>query len=252
MKGAETARNHIASTAPQVSNEPGRFSMQEHKQYLSARRVTKRFGSTVAVRDVDFEIARGEVVAFVGPSGSGKSTLLYLLSGVLVPDEGEVWFAGVPLHTASEDQRSRLRRSTFGFVFQFGQLIAELTAQENVALPLWLESPHSRAVAMERAKAQLDHLGIGDLSDRLPGTLSGGEAQRVAVARAFVIEPHVVFADEPTGSLDSANGEVVLEGLMAMAAQRMTSVVIVTHNPQVASHAHRRVIMRDGRLSAEG
>jgi putative ABC transport system ATP-binding protein len=251
MSHAETTQDHDAATASQMSVDSGRISMEKDNRYLSARHVTKRFGDTLAVREVDFAVAPGEVVAVLGPSGSGKSTLLYLLSGVLVPDEGEVWFAGMPVHTASEDQRSRLRRSSFGFVFQFGQLIAELTAQENVALPLWLERRGNRADAMERAKAQLDYLGIGDLADRVPGTLSGGEAQRVAVARAFVIEPDVVFADEPTGSLDSATGELVMEGLTTMAAEHRTSVIVVTHNPQVASYAHRRMTMRDGRFSGE-
>jgi|FLYL01.1.fsa_nt_gi putative ABC transport system ATP-binding protein len=251
MSHTDTAQHQNASTATPSSDDPGGISVPKPSQYLSARHVTKRFGGTVAVREVDFSVAPGEVVAILGPSGSGKSTLLYLLSGVLVPDEGEVWFGGMPVHAASEDQRSRLRRSSFGFVFQFGQLIPELTAQENVALPLWLERQHNRADAMERAKAQLDHLGIGGLADRLPGTLSGGEAQRVAVARAFVIEPDVVFADEPTGSLDSTMGELVMESLTKMAADHSTSVVVVTHSPQVASHAHRRVTMRDGRLSEE-
>lgn len=222
-----------------------------HRRNIAARRVTKSFGSTVAVRGVSFEVAPGEVVAVSGASGSGKSSLLYLLSGVLVPDEGEVWFGEVAVHTASEDARSRLRRTLFGFVFQFGQLIPELTAQENVALPLWLERGVGRSEAMDRAEAQLEWLGTGGLANRLPGTLSGGEAQRVAVARAFVIDPEVVFADEPTGSLDSSAGELVLDGLLSMAADRRTSVVLVTHNPKVASYAHRRVVMRDGVLSSE-
>jgi putative ABC transport system ATP-binding protein len=211
----------------------------------------KRFGSTEALRGVDFSIAAGEVVAVMGPSGSGKSTLLHCLAGILRPDEGSVMFEGVAIERLDEAARSRLRRTRFGFVFQFGQLIPELAAIENVALPLLLGGVR-RAEAEEIAAAWFPRLGLHGLERRRPGELSGGQAQRVAVARALAIEPAVVFADEPTGSLDSLAGEQVMELLIASAAGLGASVILVTHEPRVAAYAHREVIVRDGRLSAVG
>lgn len=215
---------------------------------LSAEGVRKQFGQTEALRGVDFALAPAEIVAVMGPSGSGKSTLLHCLAGILSPDEGAVTFDGRRIDHLGDGERSRLRRTAFGFVFQFGQLVPELTALENVALPLLLNGA-SRASALARAATWLPRLGLDGLGDRRPGEMSGGQAQRVALARAMVIEPAVVFADEPTGSLDTLAGEQVMELLTASAREHGTSVVLVTHEPRVAAYASREIIVRDGRIS---
>jgi putative ABC transport system ATP-binding protein len=185
----------------------------------------------------------------MGPSGSGKSTLLHCLAGILTPDEGEVWFGGSRVDTMSETQRSKLRRDTFGFVFQTGQLVPELTAEENVALPMLLTGAR-RAVALNAARSWFDALDLVGLEQRRSGELSGGQAQRVALARALVCRPQVVFADEPTGSLDSLNGEHVMELLVASAREHNTTVVLVTHDPRVAAYAERAITVRDGKVTS--
>ena len=215
---------------------------------IRATGLRKRFGQTEALRGVDFDLEAGEIVAVMGPSGSGKSTLLHCLAGILTPDAGSVTFDGRPIERLSEDDRSRLRRTAFGFVFQFGQLVPELTAVENVALPLLLNGV-GRSDALDRATRWFPTLGLTGLELRRPGEMSGGQAQRVAVARAMVIEPAVVFADEPTGSLDSLAGEQVMELLTAAAREHGTSVVLVTHEARVAAYAGREVVVRDGRIS---
>jgi len=186
----------------------------------------------------------------MGPSGSGKSTLLHCLAGILRPDAGEVRYRGSRLDTLPEEVRSRLRRDDFGFVFQFGQLVPELTAVENVALPLRLGGVRRRD-AERRAREWLARLEVDDVAGKRPGDISGGQGQRVAVARALVTGPRVVFADEPTGSLDSLNGEAVMNLLVDTARQQGATVVLVTHEPRVAAYAEREVVVRDGRcLSA--
>jgi putative ABC transport system ATP-binding protein len=215
---------------------------------LEGRGLRKRFGSTEALRGVDLDLRAGEVVAVMGPSGSGKSTLLHCLAGILVPDGGSVRYDGAPMETMGEDARSRLRRTAFGFVFQFGPLVPELTAVENVALPLLLNG-QKRSDAEAVASAWFPRLGLGGMERRRPGELSGGEGQRVAIARALVTRPGVVFADEPTGALDSLAGEHVMELLTALAAEERVAVMLVTHEPRVAAYAHREVVVRDGRLS---
>lgn len=215
---------------------------------LSASGVHLSFGQTPALRGADFAVMRGEIVAVMGPSGSGKSTLLHCLAGILVPDAGEIWLEGRRLDTQSESRRSELRRADFGFVFQFGQLVPELTAEENVALPLLLAGSR-RADAFVRARRLLEPLGLDGLEGRRSGELSGGQAQRVALARGLVAEPKVLFADEPTGSLDSLTGEQVMDLLVDQARAQGTTVIIVTHEPRVAAYADREVIVRDGRVS---
>jgi putative ABC transport system ATP-binding protein len=215
---------------------------------LSARDVARSFGSTAALRGVDLDVAAGEVLAIMGPSGSGKSTLLHCLAGILRPDRGEVWFDGTRLDTLSERARTELRRQRFGFVFQFGQLVPELNAAENIALPLLLDGV-ARKDALERAREWLTRLRLAELESRRPGELSGGEAQRVALARAVVAHPDVVFADEPTGSLDSLSGELVMDLLVDTARGEGTTVVLVTHEPRVAAYADREVVVRDGRIA---
>ncbi|GIF47252.1 putative ABC transport system ATP-binding protein [Asanoa ferruginea] len=215
---------------------------------LAAHAVTKSFGSTPALRDANLTVTAGEVLAIMGPSGSGKSTLLHCLAGILRPDSGQIVFDGHPLNTMSENNRSLIRRDRFGFVFQFGQLVPELPVLENVMLPLLLRHT-SRRVARDAATAVLDRLDLHGLHRRRPGELSGGQAQRVAVARALVNRPTVVFADEPTGSLDSLAGENVMDLLLATAREQNATVVLVTHDARVAACADREVLVRDGEVT---
>jgi putative ABC transport system ATP-binding protein len=219
------------------------------KALLRAHAVAKSFGATPALRGADLEVAAGEVLAVMGPSGSGKSTLLHCLAGILRPDQGEVWYADRRLDRLSERERSLLRRDRFGFVFQFGQLVPELPAVENVMLPLLL-SGRSRRQARTAAAELLDRLDLAGLQRRRPGELSGGQAQRVAVARALVSRPEVIFADEPTGSLDSLSGEKVMELLVDSAREQGATVLVVTHEARVAAYADREVVVRDGRVAA--
>ena len=215
---------------------------------IEARGVVKSFGQTPALRGATVSAAAGEVLAIMGPSGSGKSTLLHCLAGILTPEDGEVWFDGARLDTASEAERSRVRRDRFGFVFQFGQLVPELTAEENVALPLLLSGVR-RLKALAQARAWFDRLALDGLENRRSGELSGGQAQRVALARGLVARPEIVFADEPTGSLDSVAGEHVMNLLTTAAREQGTTVILVTHEARVAAYADREVIVRDGKVS---
>jgi putative ABC transport system ATP-binding protein len=214
---------------------------------VEARAVELSFGATPALQGADMAVDRGEIVAVMGPSGSGKTTLLHCLAGILVPAAGEIWFAGERIDPLPETQRSRLRRERFGFVFQFGQLVPELTVEENVALPLLLGG-RRRAAAIQAAGDWLTRLGLEGLGHRRSGELSGGQAQRVALARGLVAQPEVLFADEPTGSLDSLTGEHVMDLLVANAREQGTTVVLVTHEPRVAAYADREVVVRDGRV----
>jgi putative ABC transport system ATP-binding protein len=215
---------------------------------ISAAGLVKRFGQTEALRGIDFSLGRGEIVAVMGPSGSGKSTLLHCMAGILAPDAGTVVFEGRQIEKLSEAERTRLRRTAFGFVFQFGQLVPELSALENVALPLLLNDV-KRSTAEAAAAIWFPRLGLEGMERRRPGEMSGGQAQRVAVARALVTEPAVVFADEPTGSLDTIAGEQVMELLTAAAMEQNTSVLLVTHEARVAAYAQREIVVRDGRVS---
>jgi putative ABC transport system ATP-binding protein len=208
--------------------------------------LVKTFGSTRALDGAGLAIGAGEIVAIMGPSGSGKSTLLHCLAGILRPDAGRIDYDGRDLTALADRERSALRRREFGFVFQFGQLVPELSCRENAALPLRLEGV-ARGEARRRADEWLERLEVLPLAGKRPGEVSGGEGQRVAVARALVTGPRVVFADEPTGALDSLNGERVMELLTRAARDRATAVVLVTHEPRVAAYADREVIVRDGR-----
>jgi putative ABC transport system ATP-binding protein len=212
---------------------------------IEARNVTRSFGETPALRGANLTVCGGEIVAIMGPSGSGQSTLLHCLAGIYRPDSGEIWFDGERLDTWDEDRRTKLRRTAFGFVFQFGQLVPELTTADNVALPLLLNKV-SRKEAYKRASSWLARLGLEGLEGRRSGELSGGQAQRVAIARALVAEPKVVFADEPTGSLDSLTGENVMNLLVDNARAVGTTVLLVTHDARVAAFADREAIVRDG------
>ncbi|SEM95198.1 ABC transporter ATP-binding protein [Nonomuraea pusilla] len=218
---------------------------------LVGRALVKRFGQTVALGGVDIAIRAGEAVAIMGPSGSGKSTLLHCLAGIMKPDDGEVHLLGQRIDRMRERERSALRRTRFGFVFQFGQLLPELPAEENVALPLMLGGV-ARQEAVRSARAWFVPLGLHGMEQRRPGELSGGQAQRVAIARALVTKPAVVFADEPTGALDQQTGHDTMRLLVEATKHNGASLIVVTHDPNVARACDRMVEVRDGRLLAGG
>jgi putative ABC transport system ATP-binding protein len=212
------------------------------KTYLSGGR------PLTVLRDVDFRIDDGDFVAIVGPSGSGKTTLLGLIAGLDTPTSGSVRLDGTELTRLPEDERARLRRHKVGFVFQSFQLISSLTAQENVQVPLELRGDGG---APARAAELLARVGLGDRLHHYPTQLSGGEQQRVALARAFVHEPRILFADEPTGNLDAATGHSIIELMLELNRDLGTTLVLVTHDPEVASRAHRVIRLADGRVIAD-
>ncbi|MCW6006034.1 ABC transporter ATP-binding protein [Micromonospora sp. CPCC 205371] len=216
-------------------------------ELLVADGLNKAFGPTPALDGASISIDAGEIVAVMGPSGSGKSTLLHCLAGIVRPDSGQVRYEGREVTAMPDRERSALRRRQFGFVFQFGQLVPELTCLENVALPLRMERVRRRA-AEQRAMEWLERLEVTDVAGKRPGEVSGGQGQRVAVARALVTNPRVIFADEPTGALDSLNGERVMRLLTQSARESHAAVVLVTHEARVASYSDREVVVRDGRV----
>ncbi|MET7988557.1 MULTISPECIES: ABC transporter ATP-binding protein [unclassified Streptomyces] len=218
---------------------------------LTARDLVKAHGPTPALRGASLDLAAGEVLAVTGASGSGKSTLLHCLAGIVRPDGGTVEYAGERLDLLPEKRLGELRRTDFGVVFQFGQLIPELTAADNVALPLLLAGV-SRAAARERAGEWLERFGVRGQEALRPGEMSGGQAQRVALARALVTDPKAVFADEPTGALDSLAGEQVMSALIHTAREAGTAVLLITHDAQVAAYADREVSLRDGVVTGSG
>jgi putative ABC transport system ATP-binding protein len=217
---------------------------------LELRRVSKVYGSgpaeVQALHEVDLSVSGGELVAVMGPSGSGKSTLLTIAGSLEEPTSGEVLVGGSALSGMSRNGRARLRRRSVGFVFQDFNLLAGLTAVENVALPLELDGVGGRA-AQAAGLAALEELGLADRATRYPDELSGGERQRVAIARAVVGDRHLLLADEPSGALDSVNGEAVMR-LLRAACRRGVAGVVVTHDAQLASWANRVVFLRDGRV----
>ncbi|MGI5242712.1 ABC transporter ATP-binding protein [Dactylosporangium sp. CA-139066] len=213
---------------------------------LVADDLHKAFGPTAALDGASMSVGAGEIVAVMGPSGSGKSTMLHCLAGIIRPDSGRVSYRDQDLTAMSDARRSALRRGEFGFVFQFGQLVPELTCLENVALPLRLDGVRRRD-AERRAAEWLTRLEIDDVSRKRPGEVSGGQGQRVAVARALVTGARVVFADEPTGALDSLNGERVMRLFTAAARDSGAAVVLVTHEARVAAYSDREIVVRDGK-----
>ena len=219
---------------------------------LIARGLEKTYRSgdrtLTVLRDVNLDIEEGDFVAILGPSGSGKTTLLGLLAGLDSPTRGSVRLAGTDLSPLSEDERARFRRTAVGFVFQSFQLIPSLTARENVQVPLELRGD---ADVASRAAALLDRVGLADRLDHYPAQLSGGEQQRVALARAFVNEPRILFADEPTGNLDAGTGEAIIELLEELNRERGTTLVLVTHDPNLAGRARRTIRLADGAIVSD-
>ncbi|ANS69464.1 ABC-type antimicrobial peptide transport system, ATPase component [Streptomyces lincolnensis] len=216
---------------------------------LAGHGLVKKYGSTTALAGVDVQVGERDSLAIMGPSGSGKSTLLHTLAGIVRPDGGQVLLRGERIDKLGENKLSALRRKRFGFVFQSGQLLPELPAEENVALPLMLEGI-ARGQAVERARRWFAPLGLSGLEQRRPGQLSGGQAQRVAIARALAVEPDVVFADEPTGALDQATSTEVVRLLTSVTREQGAALVMVTHDADVAAHCDRILQVRDGRISS--
>lgn len=217
---------------------------------LSGRGLVYSFGRTQALRGASVNLRRGEILAVTGPSGSGKSTLMMCLAGILRPDAGDVTYGERVISQESDAQRSQLRRTEFGVLFQFGQLVPELTAVENVALPLLLGGVR-RASARAAAETWLDRFDVADLADVRPTEMSGGQSQRVAAARSLVVEPRILFADEPTGALDALSGEQVMTQMVRVARDSQTSVVLITHDARVAAYGDREIIVRDGLIDGE-
>lgn len=217
---------------------------------LELRDITKSFPQQRVLEGISLTVGDGESVAIMGPSGSGKSTLLHCMSGVLVPDQGEVLFDDRDVAAMSDAERSRLRLEHFGFIFQDGQLLPELTATENVALPQIMRGV-LRSQAHNDAVDMLTRLGLGAYVDRYPGQLSGGQGQRVAIARALAGPPSVVFADEPTAALDQATGHEVMQQIVAVCQKFGVTLVVVTHDPKIADWCSRRVEIRDGLIHSE-
>ena len=205
--------------------------------------VTDSTGTLAILRDIDFTLVGGETLAIVGASGSGKSTLLSIMAGLDTPSQGSVRLAGHDLFSLTEDERAHVRAQYMGFVFQSFQLMANLTALENVMLPLELAG---RKKTVPTATAMLNRVGLGQRLQHYPKVLSGGEQQRVALARAFVMCPHILLADEPTGSLDHATGETILNLMFALNQEQGTTLVLVTHDPRVAERCQRRMLIEAG------
>ena len=218
---------------------------------LESHNLRKVFpNKTEALRGANFKIDAGEIVAIMGPSGSGKSTLLHCLAGIIKPTSGQVIFDNQDIAKWSDKRRNQLRRKNFGFVFQFSQLVPELSAIDNVALPLLINGVR-KAEAYQRANEWLKKVGVAKLANQIPGEMSGGQMQRVAIARSMIINPKILFADEPTGSLDSLNSEKIMNLIVGTARTNHTTVIIVTHEPTIAAYADREVIVRDGIVTGE-
>lgn len=212
---------------------------------LAANAIALSYGNTPALRGVDLQLRAGDQVALMGASGSGKSSLLHCLAGIIRPYSGSVTFAGERLDTLSEKARSALRLREMGVVFQFGDLVPELTLAENVMLPLQMLGTRT-GKARTQALEMLDALGVAEASDRRSGSVAGGQSQRAAVARALIHRPRIVFADEPTGALDTLAAELVMDAIVDMTRELGSALFLITHDHRVAAHLQKQVSMRDG------
>jgi lipoprotein-releasing system ATP-binding protein len=217
---------------------------------LTAENLSKKYGQLTVLRNVSLEIKQGEFVAIAGPSGAGKSTLLHLLGALDFPDTGQVRLMKNDLFKLSRKRQAAFRNKNMGFVFQFHHLLPEFTALENVCMPLWIADKNKKE-ATDAAKKILDTVGLSHRLNHKPGELSGGEQQRVAIARAIVHQPSVIFADEPTGNLDTANAQAIHELFLQLREMYNQTFVIVTHNEQLAAVADRTFMMKDGNIESE-
>jgi lipoprotein-releasing system ATP-binding protein len=225
--------------------------MRNAEPIVRTRGVYRVLGGTTSVEQtilhgIDLDVPRGQFVALTGASGSGKSTLLYLLGTLDRPSAGEIWIDGVEVGTLDDDGRAELRNERLGFVFQFHFLLPEFTVLENVLIPMVRRAALSREDAEEHAYATLELLGLGELWKRKPGQLSGGQQQRVAIARAVANDPAIILADEPTGSLDSKNAQIVFEIFERLAREQHRTVIMVTHDHDMATRASRQIKLKDG------
>ncbi len=214
---------------------------------LKAENIHKHYGNLEVLKGVSMGINEGEMVAIVGASGAGKSTLLHLLSTLDTIDKGEVYFKNKALSKLSKNELNNLRNKTFGFIFQFHHLLPEFTAIENICIPAWIANT-SKKQSTIRAMELLERMGLGNRAEHKPSELSGGEQQRVAIARALMNKPSIIFADEPTGNLDSSNAEEVNKLFLELKKELNQTFVIVTHNEGLAKLADRVIHMRDGNL----
>lgn len=223
--------------------------------FIRVSELTKTYGkgeaATRALREVSFQIGKGESVAVTGPSGCGKTTLLHLLAGLESADRGEIWIGDSPIHTLNDREMAKLRLSRMGFVFQSYHLVPVLTAWENAALPL-IASGHSSGKARKRAMEALQEVGLADKARRYPSQLSGGQNQRVAIARAIVGKPDILWADEPTGALDTDTADQVIGLLEMLNRHHGTTIVVVTHDPRIAGRMSRTIRLQNGRIVHDG
>ncbi len=243
----QVGEHTVRETSPGGAALPPVITVQELRKSLRTGSATVEI-----LKGISFTVLQGEFVAIMGASGSGKSTLLGLLAGLDNPTSGSVALDGTVISDLPENQLAQLRGRKVGFVFQSYQLIPTLTALENVLLPFELnDEGHDLAAGLERARGLLDSVGLSGRSDHYPIQLSGGEQQRVALARAFMLRPPLVLADEPTGNLDSVNGQHILKLLLGLNQAEGTTLVLVTHDPALAAHAGRRIVLRDGVVIAD-
>jgi len=219
--------------------------MEMESKLLVAKDIWKQYGTVPVLKGVSLDLSKGELVSIVGPSGAGKSTLLYILSSLEKADKGQIFFQNVAIDQLNNQQLAQFRNTRIGFVFQFHHLLPEFTAIENIAIPGWIGKQDKKAVA-KKALELLDYLGLADKQDKKPHQLSGGEQQRIAVARALINQPAIIFADEPTGNLDSENAHAMHELFLRLKKELNQSFLIVTHNEALAALSDRTLTMKDG------
>ena len=221
--------------------------MEMESKLLVAKDIWKQYGTVPVLKGVSLDLSKGELVSIVGPSGAGKSTLLYILSSLEKADKGQIFFQNVAIDQLNNQQLAQFRNTRIGFVFQFHHLLPELTAIENIAIPGWIGKQDKKTVA-KKALELLDYLGLADKQDKKPHQLSGGEQQRIAVARALINQPAIIFADEPTGNLDSENAHAMHELFLRLKKELNQSFLIVTHNEDLADRCNRKLTMKDGKI----
>ncbi len=219
--------------------------MEMESKLLVAKDIWKQYGTVPVLKGVSLDLSKGELVSIVGPSGAGKSTLLYILSSLEKADKGQIFFEDVAIDQLNNQQLAQFRNTRIGFVFQFHHLLPEFTAIENIAIPGWIGKQDKKTVA-KKALELLDYLGLADKQDKKPHQLSGGEQQRIAVARALINQPAIIFADEPTGNLDSENAHAMHELFLRLKKEFNQSFLIVTHNEALAALSDRTLTMKDG------